>query len=931
MALVLLVAGFVAVDSQWGTAPAQAAPKGSAYDHGLIITDSTFRDYGSMTVSQIQAFFKSKVSSCPNAPSSRKCLTEYVGSTQPKGASALGCTKAMPSKTNISAAQMVYDVAQACQINPKVLIVLMQKEQGLVTTVNPSDWQIKQATGWGCPDDGACQKNNGGLFHSLYAAAWQYNQYFKNTSYFNWIPIGTATKIKEHPKSGTSNNPNKCTTKSITVKNRATAALYYYTPYYPNTAALNNLYGEGNKCSSYGNRNFWVYYHDWFGSTQTGSHLVKASSGPTYLIKDSTIYPLDTSLPELASAYAPLGKVGTVSSQYLSGFTRGPTLGRLVRNSNTGLYFVVDKGQRYRLADCAAVEARGFSCKNVPEPTMDQLALLPYVGHFEPLVQHPDGTRYALTDGKRRQVLDDASAELAGLDLSKVTPLTSAAIASVPLAAPIVRPGVTFTPKNNGTQYVTGADSTLYNISATEGATLSLSKWFPAAPKSLTDASLALLTQQALPTRFQYAGEHFLLSERGKHKSPSTAKSGDATLPTVLFDAIPEATEFSRPHFIRSGTATQLWLLQDGVRQKVANSAERGRMAADLGVPVTTVNLSPSAFNSIPSGLDTVASGTRIKLSTSTAVWLVDGGERFRVSSAQAKELGLTEKPRVVSKAVLEQFPIRTQAPLGMQCGGQFFLTIKGKRFAVSESVADQFRPVFGFREYSPGMCARVPVSTAATGTVIKHGSTYYVVHGGKKYKISSNVYNAYKALDGITARTVNKAMAAMLPTKSAPVLEGDVLKLKNSGTKWLITAEGRVKVSTAQRKDLGFTAATRTVSASTLAKYPVIAGSPLGAQCEDQFYLTSGGTWIPIAAETVDQYRPAIGFPVHSEFTCAMRPKATKGAGQLLVVGSKYYAVDGGAKRTLTKAQYQSLSAELGVKAATVSATFVAALPTAK
>ena len=53
------------------------------------------------------------------------------------------------------------------------------------------------------------------------------------------------------------------------IRNQATAALYIYTPYRPNQGALNNLYGTGDSCSSYGNRNFWRMFTDWFGSTKT--------------------------------------------------------------------------------------------------------------------------------------------------------------------------------------------------------------------------------------------------------------------------------------------------------------------------------------------------------------------------------------------------------------------------------------------------------------------------------------------------------------------------------------------------------------------------------------------------------------------------------------------------------------------------------------
>src|SRR5699024_261440 len=41
-------------------------------------------------------------------------------------------------------------------------------------------------------------------------------------------------------------------------------------PYQPNRAALNAGYGTGDGCSAYGNRNFYNYFTDWFGSTQGG-------------------------------------------------------------------------------------------------------------------------------------------------------------------------------------------------------------------------------------------------------------------------------------------------------------------------------------------------------------------------------------------------------------------------------------------------------------------------------------------------------------------------------------------------------------------------------------------------------------------------------------------------------------------------------------
>jgi len=42
----------------------EAAPPGSAFDPGLIISDSVFFDFGSMTLKQVQDFLNSRVADC---------------------------------------------------------------------------------------------------------------------------------------------------------------------------------------------------------------------------------------------------------------------------------------------------------------------------------------------------------------------------------------------------------------------------------------------------------------------------------------------------------------------------------------------------------------------------------------------------------------------------------------------------------------------------------------------------------------------------------------------------------------------------------------------------------------------------------------------------------------------------------------------------
>jgi hypothetical protein len=67
-------------------------------------------------------------------------------------------------------------------------------------------------------------------------------------------------------------NPNAaCGGSVVNIRSLATSALYRYTPYQPNAGALAAGYGTAS-CGAYGNRNFYLYFEDWFGGV-TGGHL----------------------------------------------------------------------------------------------------------------------------------------------------------------------------------------------------------------------------------------------------------------------------------------------------------------------------------------------------------------------------------------------------------------------------------------------------------------------------------------------------------------------------------------------------------------------------------------------------------------------------------------------------------------------------------
>lgn len=237
--------------SQSGIAKASLA----GFSAGNIISDAVFTNKNTMTQAQIQSFLNSKVSACQ---SGYVCLKDFRITSVDRVADAY-CT-GYRGAADETAAAILYRVAQACNINPQVLIVMLQKEQGLVTHTWPSQWRYDSALGQGCPDTAPCDPNFVGFFHQIYGAARQMQIYMEG-KWFTWYAPGQTWNLRYHPNASCGSSP-------VYVANKATSALYYYTPYQPNAAALRAGTGTGDSCSSYGNRNFYHYFTEWFGSTQ---------------------------------------------------------------------------------------------------------------------------------------------------------------------------------------------------------------------------------------------------------------------------------------------------------------------------------------------------------------------------------------------------------------------------------------------------------------------------------------------------------------------------------------------------------------------------------------------------------------------------------------------------------------------------------------
>ena len=305
-------------------APANATLAG--FNAGNIMSDAVMGAANTMSVAQIQAFLDGK-NACNKAVSSGNDSGVAVVVTSASSAylstnSAVTyqITGGVPGTKNgtflclrnstldgQSAAQTIYDVSQQYQINPQVLIVLLRKEESLITDKAPSSSQYKIATGFGCPDTAACNTDYYGFKNQLSHAA----NLFRTVLNGGWsnYPAYTTMYVQYNPTAS-------CGGSNVFISNYATSALYRYTPYQPNAAVLANPPGTVVACGAYGNSNFYSFFTDWFGSTQTPTPMLPSACdsrvsgvGCVWRIQNPTngAQLLTSSLTEVTSAVRNLG------------------------------------------------------------------------------------------------------------------------------------------------------------------------------------------------------------------------------------------------------------------------------------------------------------------------------------------------------------------------------------------------------------------------------------------------------------------------------------------------------------------------------------------------------------------------------------------------------------------------------------------------
>ena len=772
LALLVATSALTAITAE--NQPANAI-SGSTFDPGYIISDSVFYDFGTMTVEDIQRFLNSKVTNC-TAKGSPTCLKSYVTDIPDVAADPGKCASVVAAPKQ-SAARVIFTVANACGINPRVLLVMLQKEQGLISSTNPTTYMYKAALGYGCPDSNPaiCGKVFSGLFNQLYKAAGQLRWYGNPKGSYTYLKPGKTISRPLSPnsyatldKKGNVVKAATCGFKSFVLQNQATANLYYYTPYTPNDAALKNLYSLGDSCSAYGNRNFWRYYWDWFGSPIGGGFLLKSATSEVFLIVNDTRYRVGD--PSLLASLAPLGPLGTISQAYLESFKLGRDLTR-VFSSATGQYFFVDESKRFSFSDCNQVTSLGLDCTKAVQLTSSQISALAPGGSVTAYVQGTESDSYLIQNGVRREILDPESVADAKITLPALSKISAASFDFLPWGAPIAKDGSMFV--NRSTQNIgIVVGGSYFEIDQSVSSIADFAKWFRSSSGNLSSEGVSNISTNTLVTDIVEGPgkETYIISSAGKRPitNPNEFFSEGVAVPVsqaFLNRLAVDSQPLTAPLVARASNSKTYYLIRNGERRMVESVAAKAAILEQIENKTVAV-IPEVALNQIEVGQPQIAPASFIEIQGKADTYLIDGlDSRVKVASTKiAKQFGLST-PKSYVKAAVAAFSLTgTITGPKVQCGETVFVAADGELHAINAGWAGHYPGTQISLDAST--CSSLRRATSPFGRfIVTPDAKYWLVLDNQKRLLTGK--SQYQALrgNGPAALKVSLAFSELLVT----------------------------------------------------------------------------------------------------------------------------------------------------------------------
>lgn len=737
------------------------------FDRGSIISDALFYDANAMTVAEIQSFLNTRGSGCTSSAQSADCLKDLRTHVTARSANA-NCG-AISGASSRSAAQIIYDVQRACGISAKVLLVTLQKEQGLVTTSSPTSRAYQIAMGYGCPDSAACDEQYYGFSNQVYRAAWQFTRYATAESSFRFRAGGTYN-IATSP-----NCPS--TTIRVTIANKATAGLYNYTPYTPNDAALAAYPGGGVACGAYGNRNFFAFYSQWFGNPNLSTPVVRyAGYSHWWILVGGESWRIHGAATDLKQEAQVLAREATVAQSYVESFDEQGFFKGVFRDTS-GTYFLADNRRRLSLGTCAAAMESGFDCAPVPTFTTEQRNLYSNAGNLGNLIIDTDGHSWYLADGQRREVLDASLLTNAGVQITSAVRLQRASsLDSVEVGQPFVTPGTLVESDAVGSDWYYFDGSRVYVVPKWLRLETSIRSWLGESQGTLTAQSIARLgSPEDLPLAMRNGAStaFFLMTPDGiaNVSDPSEWPFDFSVIGFATLDRIPRVDDAESVTFVsragasRSGSwieGTVLSWYQEGQRRPIWSAQHEQLQIRSSGAD-SNLYLVSQLFDEVPKGNLLVPSGAVIRAQGFTAKMFIDGDLRHHVFTETHQEITRASILDVPERVLKRYEYVPGRVTIGLRCGDDLYLAVSKKLRPIDETTAAQYMPVVTFDDYGPETCAALEHDERPATSILLSDSTYWQVSDGTRMAITRVQYDQLRVEYG-SAMGVSANFLRLIP-----------------------------------------------------------------------------------------------------------------------------------------------------------------------
>ena len=307
-----------------------------------------------------------------------------------------------------NSAKIIYEAARRNGINPRVILVMLQKEQSLINDENPTSDQLDWAMGYAICDDCDYQTDTAqrfrGFAKQVNSATLQIIEgYMADLASFGKTVMGFGPGIVTEIDDAT-----------VMFANDATAALYTYTPH------------------THGNSNFSKLWQLWFTHDYPdGTLLQNSDDGGVWLIRDGRRRPI-TSRAALLTRFNESAIV-LVDETSLAVYPIGAAISlpnySLLRSPRGTVYLLVDDTLR-GISSQEAFRAIGFNSDEIVDVTLEDLALYE---EGEPITEdtaYPQGTL----------IQDPATGGVFLVQNGEKSPIMSREILTARFPTPVIRP-----------------------------------------------------------------------------------------------------------------------------------------------------------------------------------------------------------------------------------------------------------------------------------------------------------------------------------------------------------------------------------------------------------------------------------------------------------------------------------------------------------